>query len=190
VLSRAVAHLRGPRYLALAGRAAPGSVAAGAAGRAVEQQAAEQGWRVIDQGAGDLGQRLGHVWQAVGSGPVVFLGVDCPDVPGSALAAIEPALTEAEAAVGPVSDGGYWTLAARAYQPALLDGIDWGSDRVHAQTHAAAKAAGLRLIDLPAWYDVDDMDDLRKLRARLRDATEPSLTRLRQALDTCCGFAL
>ena len=30
------------------------------------------GWRQIDQGAGDLGQRLIHVWQTLGCGPIVF----------------------------------------------------------------------------------------------------------------------
>ncbi|MEM0915422.1 MAG: DUF2064 domain-containing protein, partial [Planctomycetota bacterium] len=102
----------------------------------------------------------------------------------------------ADAAVGPVADGGYWTLAARSADrgAALLRGIDWGSERVLDQTRAAAAAAGLRLSELDAWHDVDDADDLAALRRRLANtaatadpAADPALSTLRSALDTALG---
>jgi hypothetical protein len=113
----------------------------------------------------------------------VFLGVDCPDVPADALLAAAAALDEADAAAGPTADGGYWTLAARRCEPALLTGIDWGTPLVYDQTRAAAERAGLTFRELPRWFDVDEPADLLALFDRLRDADEPALLRLRQRLE-------
>ena len=170
------------------------------------------GWEVVGQGEGDLGDRLDHVWQrererATGDeqaansvhGPgtggghgVVFFGVDCPDVPGEALRQILATMEgpddsptadgSVEAVVGPVSDGGYWTLGCRGYRPQLIRGIDWGGPGVYDQTRRAAWAAGVELRSLPAWHDVDEPADLEALRQRLIDAQEPALRELRDAL--------
>lgn len=140
--------------------------------------------RIMDQGTGDLGERIGHVWQAVGSGPAVFFGVDSPDVPNNVLTSIYGGLADADAAVGPVEDGGYWCLAARRYLPELLTAIDWGTSAVYHQTREAARRAGLTLHALPAWHDVDTADDLSAMLIRLRDAREPALTRLKHRLES------
>ena len=142
------------------------------------------GVEVIDQGTGDLGERIGHVWQAIGTGPAVFFGVDSPDIPTQVLATIYDSLTRSDAAVGPVGDGGYWCLAARRYAPELLAGIDWGTSAVYHQTREAARNAGLTLHELPAWHDVDTAEDLRALLIRLRGTPEPALTRLRHRLES------
>ncbi len=148
--------------------------------------AAPAGWRVTDQGAGGLGQRLDHLWRSMGDGPLAFLGTDSPDVPMSALEAMAGAVDGADAAVGPVSDGGYWCLAARSYRPQLLRGIDWGTANVYHQTQAAAHRAGLTLAELPAWHDVDSPEDLQALRLRLRETADPHLARLAHELAAAC----
>ncbi len=142
------------------------------------------GSEVMDQGAGDLGQRLDRVWRAVGGGPIVFLGVDSPDVPGSALRAAIEAARSHPVAAGPVADGGYWTLASVRYRPQWFTGIDWGSDRVYHQTQLAAQRLGLSLLALPAWHDVDRPADVAALRARLAAAPDldPALRQLREEL--------
>jgi len=123
---------------------------------------------VIDQGPGDLGQRMARVWREVApDGPVAFLGIDSPDVPLGHMSAVASALRQADAALGPTGDGGYWALAARTHLPALVERIDWGRPIVYDQTRRRAREAGLRLVELPSWHDVDDMADLAALRARL-----------------------
>jgi len=144
--------------------------------------AAPGGWSVLDQGPGDLGQRLGRVWQSVGGGPIAFFGVDSPDVPGPALTAAIEAARAHDAAAGPVDDGGYWTLAAVRYRAGLLAGIDWGTQRVYHQTSQAARRLGLTLHALPAWHDVDGPADLAALQRRLASAEEPMLRQLRDEL--------
>lgn len=141
------------------------------------------GFELIDQGAGDLGERLRHTWQALGGGPAVFFGVDSPDAPKHALTGLYDALKHADAAVGPVEDGGYWCLAARRYAPALITGIDWGTAAVYHQTRQAARRAGLTFHDLPPWHDVDNHGDLDALQQRLRQSDEPALISLRDRLD-------
>ena len=97
-------------------------------------------------------------------------------------------------ALGPTGDGGYWTLAAGAYQPALVRDIDWDAPDVYDQTFQRAAEAGLTVCPLPAWHDVDLPEDVDALRRRLRDlphsvqsspTTEP-LKRLADRLDELC----
>ncbi len=149
--------------------------------------ARDTGWKIIEQGVGSLGDRIARAWQIAGDGPVAFFGVDCPDVPIPTLAAIAPALDRADAAVGPVDDGGYWTLAAPSPRPELLQSIDWGTDAVYDQTHQAAAAAGLNLVDLPTWHDVDHPDDLSALRSRIQSAQDDFA--LQRLGDTLAQFA-
>ena len=156
---------------------------------ATPPEARAYGWHVVNQGSGTLGERIARAWDHAvthaGPGPVAVFGTDCPDVPATSLAAIGPALTRGDAAIGSVADGGYWTLAAHHRPDALLTGIDWGTARVYDQTRRAADAAGLRLIDLPAGHDLDHPADLADLRRRLDTpppADDPALAELAAAL--------
>ena len=123
---------------------------------------------LLDQGPGGLGERMARVWlQVAEDRPVAFFGADSPDVPTESLDRIGLALDDADIACGPTLDGGYWTLAAGAYRPAVLDGIDWGSAGVYDQTRSRAVEAGLSFQPLPPWPDVDRPDDVEALRERL-----------------------
>lgn len=180
VLTRAAAHLRAPD----GGRPALVLAMDDPTGAPAGAQAA--GWRVVAQGQGDLGQRLDRVWQDcrqhTGHDAIVFFGVDSPDVPTDILGSIGDALNHATAVIGPVEDGGYWTLACRDYLPALLRGIDWGTPAVYDQTLKIARAAGIDLQPLPAWHDVDEPADLAALIQRLVEAEDPTLQQLRDRL--------
>ena len=148
--------------------------------------------QIVEQGGGDLGQRLDRVWRAVGADrPVAFFGSDSPDVPDSAIAGIPAALAGRDVAVGPTHDGGYWTLAARQHLPQVLSAIDWGGATVYDQTRRRAADAGLVVRALPMWHDVDRPEDVEALRRRLqqeagrRDLPAP-LGELAERLDALC----
>ncbi len=133
--------------------------------------------QIVDQGAGDLGRRLERVWKiAGGEGRIAFFGVDAPDVPVTALREIPHALANHDLAVGPTKDGGYWTLAAGAFHPEVIRGIDWGSDRVYDQTRQRAAEAGLEVYALTRWYDVDQPSDVEALSRRLEERLGSSPT--------------
>lgn len=132
--------------------------------------------KVVGQGEGNLGQRLDRVWNIIGTDKLIaFFGGDVPDVPLSHLAEIPGALNNNDIAIGPTDDGGYWTLAARSYFPAVLEEIDWGSDMVYDQTCNRAAQAGLSITHLKLWYDVDRQEDLVALRTRLQQILSSSL---------------
>ena len=140
------------------------------AGRALAERLGLDAIDVIDQGSGDLGRRLDRVWQVVGTeGPIAFFGGDSPDVPASLLSAIPTTLAGCDVAIGPTGDGGYWTLAANTHNPAVFEGIDWGTAHVYDQTRRQATVAGLVIRALPPWHDVDRPADLDALRVRLRE---------------------
>lgn len=132
--------------------------------------------QVVDQGTGDLGQRMERVWEAAGVQRIVFFGADTPDVPEDALRAIPEALANHDVAIGPTHDGGYWSLAASAFHPQVLRAIDWGTDRVYDQTLNRAAEAGLEACALPRWYDIDEPGDLEALSRRLASRRESSAT--------------
>ena len=66
--------------------------------------AAALGWRIVEQGAGDLGERIARVWRGV-AGPAMVLGVDSPDVPGASLRAVQNMLHEEAVADHPPAGG-------------------------------------------------------------------------------------
>lgn len=147
---------------------------------------AEGRWRRVPQGNGSLGRRMMRVHRALGTRrPVAFLGVDSPDVPAPAMAAVLDWLHDPPGggvAAGSTDDGGYWTLGVSSVCPAVLRRIDWGTAVVYDQTRQAAVNARRRWTAWPAWHDVDEYPHLRALLARLADADDPHLCRLRQRL--------
>ena len=127
--------------------------------------------RVAQQGP-DLGARLQHAFAALfatGATAVIALGADTPTLPSAAIAEALRRLADerVDVVLGPTDDGGYYLIGLRRSQPALFDGIAWSTPVVREQTMAAARAAGLTVSLLPAWFDVDTAAELARLDAML-----------------------
>lgn len=122
------------------------------------------------QGNGDLGDRLGRAFArgvAEGFGRIVAVGCDSPTLVSRRVPEALAALAAADAVMGPTEDGGYYLIGAAPSAEPLFPGVDWGTERVAAQTRERAAAARLRLAELPVGYDVDRPADLERLRAEL-----------------------
>jgi rSAM/selenodomain-associated transferase 1 len=125
-------------------------------------------WPVVPQATGDLGARMTAAFAhllARPEGRAVLIGSDSPDLPLGYLKRAFQRLKHRDVVIGPALDGGYYLIGLRAPTPALFEGIEWGSNRVLAQTMAIIERDQLTVSLLPPWYDVDDMQSLELLRA-------------------------
>jgi hypothetical protein len=111
---------------------------------------------VVDQGAGDLGERQARAAQDL---PVLLLGADIPGLAPGHLTAAAAALADHLAVIGPASDGGYWLLGLAVPMPALFRDTAWGTATVLATTLARLPAGTPRLETLD---DLDTPDDLKR----------------------------
>ncbi|WOD39409.1 TIGR04282 family arsenosugar biosynthesis glycosyltransferase [Nodosilinea sp. E11] len=127
-----------------------------------------QGWLgdqvvYIPQSDGSLGERLEAAFRQafeLGRAGAIAIGSDCPALKTEHLAAALAALPQADVVLGPATDGGYYLIGLRQPQPSLFRAIDWGTDRVLAQTLAAATAQGLAVALLDPLTDIDRPEDL------------------------------
>jgi len=121
------------------------------------------------QAEGDLGRRMGAALAAgiARSGACIVVGSDVPTLPASQIASAADALARADVVLGPAADGGYYLVGARAEVPRIFDGVRWSTRHTLADTRAAARREGLRVVETSPWYDVDTPRDLSLLRAHL-----------------------
>ena len=119
-----------------------------------------------DQPPGDLGARM---WLAMldalrdGRLPVL-IGTDCPWLAPLDVANLHRALLEHDCAFVPALDGGYVAVGLARAVPELFAGVEWGSDRVMAQTRERARRFGASLVEIGCLPDVDLPQDLERLR--------------------------
>ena len=71
----------------------------------------------------------------------------------------------ADIVLAPAQDGGYALIGARRISAEVFSAVEWGSERVLAQTRANLLRARLRLRCLPTVWDVDRPEDLERLGA-------------------------
>jgi rSAM/selenodomain-associated transferase 1 len=106
---------------------------------------------------------------ARGYGAVCVLCADSPTLPTAYLVSAVrhlldgPAQARPDTVLGPADDGGYWLLGLTKPHPDPYANITWSSDRVADETRDRCAQAGLRLVELDTWYDVDDPSSLARL---------------------------
>jgi rSAM/selenodomain-associated transferase 1 len=135
----------------------------GDAVRREELLAATSGWHVFPQAAGDLGVRLAHAHEtaaAVGSGPVVQVGMDTPQVTPHLLRSVAGRAAAGTAVLGPAVDGGWWVLGLASADGAhALAGVPMSRADTGAATRAALRGTGLRVRSAEVLRDVDTAAD-------------------------------
>jgi len=109
-----------------------------------------------------------------GYGAVGLLNSDSPNLPtGRLIEAARRLGSPGERVVlGPASDGGYYLIGMKVPHPEVFRDIEWSTPRVAEQTRARAADAGLAVVELAPWYDIDDALSLRTLLRDLNSARE------------------
>lgn len=143
-----------------------------------------QGFALLPQRGDSFGERLFYVAAdllGLGYESCCLIDSDSPTLPRALLtAAIEELSRPGERVVlGPADDGGYYLIGLRRAHRRLFEEINWSTAEVAAQTIARAREINLDVALLPAWYDVDDAQTLRRLSVELFD-TPPHV-------DTCAA---
>jgi rSAM/selenodomain-associated transferase 1 len=117
---------------------------------------------------------------ARGHASAVVLNSDSPTLPTAFLVEAAAALARPgdRAVLGPSSDGGYYLLGLKSAHRHMFENIVWSTEQVAKQTLERAREIGLDVHRLPVWYDVDDVDGLRRLRAELSDRPDVGRRRL------------
>ena len=121
---------------------------------------------------GDLGARMFHALKrglAAGHEKVMLVGSDSPGLPAAHLVALLQ--SQADVALGPTTDGGYFAIACRAIASGMFQGVRWSAEHTLADTAAAVSARGLTVETGPGWFDVDVETDLQ-LMLRMSSAPE------------------
>ena len=118
---------------------------------------------------------------AIGYGAVCLIDSDSPTVPGEAYAqAVEALRLPGDRVVlGPSNDGGYYLIGMKRPHREPFERISWSTVRVMAETLERCREAGLEVVLLPTWYDVDDAATLSVLKAELLDGIAPEFAAMK-----------
>ena len=125
--------------------------------------------RLRCQNGSDLGQRMWHAYGELSrtSRMVVFVGTDSPTLPLSFLHEAWRQLRRYPVVLAPASDGGYCLLGLSRPVPEIFTAIPWGTSKVLAATRD--RLGHKDYYELPYWYDVDSVEDLRILNNDVPD---------------------
>lgn len=128
-------------------------------------------FELTPQDGPDLGSRLDHAltgYLTQGYERVVIMDSDSPTLPSIYLSQAFNVLSDgADVTLGPCDDGGYYLIGIKKPTPRLLREVQMSTPTVTADTIALAEEEGLRVSLLPTWYDVDDVNSLRRLTEEL-----------------------
>lgn len=143
---------------------------------------------LLPQRGNDLGERVCHVFDDLfssGFSSVVIIGSDIPTLPLNHLLDAFTALVSPEepkksvkrVVLGESDDGGYHLIglnagSARRAPPELFLNIRWSTPFVMSDTVKASVVAGLSVIRIASWYDVDNEHDLERLGRDFSEDTD------------------
>jgi rSAM/selenodomain-associated transferase 1 len=134
---------------------------------------------------GDLGQRmcaaLEDLLDVRRCDAALLVGSDIPFIRADTLIeAREELRARGGVVVGPAADGGYYLIGMAQVHAPLFEGIEWGTSRVLADTMQAAARCGVDTRLVRGAYDVDTIEDLRRLERDLASAPDGAAPRVRR----------
>lgn len=122
------------------------------------------GVSLLRQDGNNLGQRLSNGIKQVLplKKNVIVVGTDAPALDGVRMEEAIIALSSHDVVMVPAEDGGYVLIGMSAHYPELFEEIEWGSDKVMAQTEAKISSQNLELCRLPTSWDIDREEDYKR----------------------------
>jgi len=126
------------------------------------QFAHAKGAEVINQGSGDLGDRMRRQFLTSSANSMIIIGTDLPEIGREDIWRAFRALRRSDAVIGPSVDGGYWLIGlnGRRQHPHLFDGVRWSTETTLRDTIATLTNADVSYLD--ARRDIDTIEDLQQ----------------------------
>ena len=124
------------------------------------------------QAQGNLGVRMLTAASNAKTSGVLIMGTDCPALTPAILRHAASALSAHDAVVVPAEDGGYVLIGMRYAAPELFTAIDWGTDRVMAQTRQRLVSLSWTWTEPLTLWDVDRPADYQRLLSTISDVGE------------------
>lgn len=115
-----------------------------------------------------LGERMAAAFEDLFErryGRVVAVGTDHPHLEAARVREAIAALEDADVALGPTPDGGYYLVGLKAPERRLFAGLPMSEAGLYEATVAAAGELGLKVAALAEGYDLDVAEDLERLAA-------------------------
>ncbi|TWT92501.1 TIGR04282 family arsenosugar biosynthesis glycosyltransferase [Neorhodopirellula pilleata] len=159
-------------------------------------------WRVVDQGTGNLGDRMKRWFTTKmdkrGTGQrreaaAVLIGSDCPLLSHGDLEGTWDLLGDHDIVLGPAFDGGYYLIGiAGDRRPeelaTVFDDVAWSTETVLNQTIDAIESLGWSLAMLTPKRDVDSAEDLAELLTSFPSRRSDSVDQFREDLIRILNF--
>jgi len=137
----------------------------------------------------DLGERMQEIFVELwrrGHRNLVLIGSDVPAVPLDFFQETYSALNceDKRVVFGPSQDGGYYLVGMNQPTPQIFERMTWSHDRVLVQTTEKLTRLGMAVKLLPTWFDIDTIEDLKRLQTisdpAVRNAMQETLDCLRR----------
>lgn len=119
----------------------------------------------IEQRGEDLGARMSNAFDfafsELSETNIVMIGTDSPTFPPEYIADAFASLEKnADLTLGEATDGGFYLIGLRENHHRLFESIRWSTTTVYQQITRNIADLNLNLNNIPAWYDVDEPEDL------------------------------
>jgi rSAM/selenodomain-associated transferase 1 len=130
----------------------------------------------VPQVVGDLGRRMcaafTYLLQTLNYDAAILVGSDIPLLTTDHFDEARETLAASDGVVlGPADDGGYYLIGMRRVYAELFEGVAWGTSSVLTDTLRVADRAGIEARLIRPAFDVDTIEDLRRLEGDLGGAT-------------------
>lgn len=123
---------------------------------------------LTEQKGSDLGERMFNAFQfalSQNSDSAVMIGTDSPTFPADYIEqAFEFLELETDAVLGKTVDGGFYLIGLRKLNREIFENVAWSSGKTFEQTYRNIMKLDLHLREVPSWFDVDEKNDLLKLK--------------------------
>lgn len=139
------------------------------------------------QHEGNLGAKMHLAFADVlnsGYEKVAIIGSDLPSLNENDIESAYQLLDAHDAVFGPTDDGGYYLVALKNAQPVLFESVEWSTPAVFEQTLANAQRANLSVGQLIEKRDIDNIEEVQRLWASIRENGDGSIPRTAAVLRT------